>query len=144
MKVIVEKIPQGEETQVIFQVAHMTDKIRRAISILESPDKLVVYLGNERFQVAISDILYVETVDLKVFVYVDQAVYQSRLKLTEIEAGLDDSDFLRISKQMIVNIGKIQSVMPAGNGRFQASLFNGEKLIISRQYVPEMKRRFGV
>ena len=41
---------------------------------------------------------------------------------------------------MIVNLMKISSVRPALNGRFSAVLKNGEEIIISRKYVPELKR----
>ena len=144
MNVIVEKLAPGEEPSVIFRVEHITDKIMRMIQMLESPDEWVVHVGNESFRILISDVFYLETVESKVFVYTEQAIYQSKLKLSEIEAELNGNDFLRTSRQMIVNIEKIQSVMPAGNGRFQMTLLNGEKLIVSRQYVSEMKRRFGV
>jgi DNA-binding LytR/AlgR family response regulator len=36
---------------------------------------------------------------------------------------------------------KIDHVRPAFNGRFSATLFSGEEVIISRQYVPELKKR---
>ena len=35
---------------------------------------------------------------------------------------------------------KLESISPALNGRFTAHMKNGEKIIISRQYVPEIKR----
>jgi DNA-binding LytR/AlgR family response regulator len=36
---------------------------------------------------------------------------------------------------------KVDSVRPILNGRLSASMFNGEEVIISRQYVPELKKR---
>ncbi|MCI7234323.1 MAG: LytTR family transcriptional regulator DNA-binding domain-containing protein [Oscillospiraceae bacterium] len=35
---------------------------------------------------------------------------------------------------------KIESVSPALNGRFTAHMKNGERVIISRQYVPALKK----
>jgi DNA-binding LytR/AlgR family response regulator len=64
--------------------------------------------------------------------------------LYELEEKLEQGDFLRISKQTIVNVRKIKSVAPAGDSRFQTTLANGERLIISRQYVPALKERFGI
>jgi DNA-binding LytR/AlgR family response regulator len=34
---------------------------------------------------------------------------------------------------------KLESISPALNGRFTAHMKNGEEIIISRQYVPEIK-----
>ena len=38
------------------------------------------------------------------------------------------------------NLMKITSVRPALNGRFSAILKNGEEILISRKYVPALKR----
>jgi len=35
---------------------------------------------------------------------------------------------------------KLESISPALNGRFTAHMKNNETIIISRQYVPDMKR----
>jgi DNA-binding LytR/AlgR family response regulator len=122
----------------------MTDSVMRAINMLKSPDSLTVYIDGQAFLLPAADIFYVESVDLKSFVYTEKTVYRSKMKLYEIEEMLNKSDFLRISKQFIVNIRKIKSVAPAGDSRFLATLSNGEKVIISRQYVPALKERFGL
>ena len=49
----------------------------------------------------------------------------------------------RCSKSMILNAGKIDYVLPSLSGRFEAVLDNGEKVIISRQYVSTLKRLLG-
>ncbi|MCL2163675.1 MAG: LytTR family transcriptional regulator [Oscillospiraceae bacterium] len=144
MKIIIQDPAPGDEDNVIISVKCMTDNVIRAISLLKSPDSLTVYIDNQSFMLPVARIFYAESVDLKTFVYAEKAVYRSRLKLYEIEEILNKGDFLRISKQVIVNVKKIKSVSPAGNSRFQATLANGEKVIISRQYVPALKERFGL
>ena len=49
----------------------------------------------------------------------------------------------RCSKSMILNAGKIDSILPSLSGRFEAVLDNGEKVMISRQYVSALKRLLG-
>jgi len=144
MKIIIQDPAPGEEDSVIISVKCMTDNVMRAISLLKSPDNLTVYLDGQAEQLPPSDIYYAESVDLKTFVYSAKTVYRSMMKLYELEEVLNRSDFLRISKQVIVNVKKIKSVAPAGDSRFQATLTNGEKVIISRQYVPALKERFGL
>ena len=122
----------------------MTDKISRAIDMLKSADDLTVYANEQVLMLPITAVYYAESVELKTFVYAEKDVYRSRLKLYEIEDILGTRDFLRISKQIIVNLRKIKSIAPAGEGRFAAKLANDETVIISRQYVPALKARFGI
>ena len=71
-------------------------------------------------------------------------VYESKQKLYELEESLANSDMLRISKSVMLNLSKIKSLSPALNGRFEAILDNGERVIISRQYVAGLKKRLGI
>ncbi|MGL5255373.1 MAG: LytTR family DNA-binding domain-containing protein, partial [Brevinema sp.] len=68
----------------------------------------------------------------------------SKQKLYELEENLANGDFLRVSKSLIINLSKIKSLSPALSGRFEATLFNDEKVIISRQYMGNLKKRFGI
>ena len=144
MKIIIQDPAPDVEDSVTISVKCMTENIIRAINLLKSPDSLTVYDNGQALLLPVSDVFYAESVDLKTFMYASSAVYQSRLRLYEVEEALSNGDFLRISKQVIVNIKKIKSVSPAGDSRFQATLTNGEKVLISRQYVPALKARFGL
>ena len=144
MKIIIQDPAPEEEESIIISVRCMTDNITKAINMIKSPDSLTVYAETRAFFLPVSEIFYIESVDLKTFVYSDKTVYRSRLKLYEVEERLENNDFLRISKQTLVNVRKIKSVAPAGESRFIATLTNGEKVSISRQYVPKLKERFGL
>lgn len=91
-----------------------------------------------------SDIYYFEAVDNKVFAYCKQSVYEVKERLYQLEEVIEELPFMRISKSMIVNTGKILHISPALGGRFEAVLENDEKVIISRLYVPILKNKFGV
>ena len=144
MKIIIQDPNPGEEDSITISVSSMTDNIMRAINLLKSPENLTVYLDEQAYMLPIVDVFYAESVDLKTFIYAEKTVYRSKLKLYEVEEILNKDDFLRISKQVIVNVKKMKSVAPAGDSRFQATLTNGEKVLISRQYVPTLKERFGL
>ena len=62
-------------------------------------------------------------------------------KLYELESIYEGKRFFRCSKSVIVNLMKIESIKPALNSRFMAKLANGEAVIISRQYVPQLKEK---
>jgi len=144
MKIIIQTPDPGEEDTVVINVKNMTEKVLRALEILKSPDDLTVHLENRTFKLPIPEVFYIESVDFKTFVCAKDVVYQSKMKLYEIEEFLGTNDFLRISRQVILNVGKIRSVASAGGGRIEVMLAGGEKLIVSRQYAPALKERFGL
>ena len=144
MKIIIEEPQDGEEEQVIFRCRQMTPEIIRIIAVLKAQDALIAYDENEIHRIRPSAVYYIEVVDNKTFLYCKEKVFESKQKLYEIEETLANSDFLRISKSVIVNLSKISSLSPALNGRFEAALDNGEKVIISRQYVGDLKKRLRI
>ena len=144
VKIVIQSPKENEEESIIININNMNDKVTRILEILKSPDDLTVQLDNKTFKLPIPEIFYIESVDFKTFVCAETVVYQSKLKLYEIEELLSQSDFLRVSRQVILNVSKIRSVASAGGGRIEVMLANGEKLIVSRQYAPMLKERFGL
>ena len=106
--------------------------------------KLTAYSDTGITMLEHKDVYYFESVDNKVFAYCATRVYEIRKKLYELESDLSGTDFLRISKSTIVDLSKIAHLSAAFNGRLEAKLKNGEKIIISRQYVPALKKRLGL
>lgn len=143
MEILIQEPKSGEDDRVIIRVERMTQRILRAIDILKQPDDLTVYHDGQVVLIPVSDVFYIESVDSKTFVNTKSDVYSMKLKLYEVEELLG-GDFFRMSKSTIVNLKKVTGISPAGAGRFQANLVNGEKVIISRQYVPKLKERFGL
>ena len=66
------------------------------------------------------------------------------MKLYEIEQQLLAQNFIRVSKQSIVNMRKIKSLRADINRKIRVTLVNGEQLIVSRTYADEFKRSLGV
>lgn len=93
-----------------------------------------------QYEIPVIDIYYVEAVENRVFLYSSTRVYETRQKLYELEEILKEKYFLRVSKSLLINLMKIQSIKPALNGRFCAILQSGEEIMISRKYVPELKK----
>ena len=85
---------------------------------------------------------YIESIDNHSFLYSEKDVYESDLKLYEIENMLTGTHFIRVSKNLIVNTVLIDNVRALFNGKFEASLMNGEKVIVNRHYVKAFKEKF--
>lgn len=145
MKITIETPKPGEEDEIIVRCASLDDRLMNLIYSLKSEDdKLTGYMGDKIVKLAVKDILYFESVDNKVFAYTNKCVYDIHMKLYEIEEAYLYTDFLRVSKSSIVNVAKIAYLKPIFNGRFEAELKNGEKIIISRQYVMNLKKKLGI
>jgi len=115
------------------------------LNAFKSGDNVLIgYQDNEIQRVNKEEIFYIETVDNKVFLYCENSVVESKQKLYELEELLGTKDFLRISKSTIINMSKIRTLAPAFSGRLEATLNNGEKVIISRQYVSVLKKNLGI
>jgi len=145
MKIIIEDPVAGEEDQIIVKCRYLSAELLELLAKLKAEERtLIVYVGNEIHIVKVKEIYYIETVDNVTFVYGTDVVYESKQKLYELEAELAVLDFQRIAKSLIVNLGKITSVLPTMSGRLEAVLSNDERVVISRQYVGALKKRLGI
>ena len=95
-------------------------------------------------RIYLENILYIESIDEKTFLYTIDDVYEASQKLYELEQNLQSQGFLRISKSCILNLEYLQHVRALFNGKYEATLTNNEKLTINRSYVPAFKKAFGL
>src|SRR5690606_36790641 len=87
-----------------------------------------------------SDIYYIESVDNVSFLYSELDVFESREKLYSLNNQLKNTSFIQINKSTILNMDYLKSVSPLSNYRLEAQLDNGEKIIISRHYMKNVKQ----
>lgn len=141
MDVKISMIPESEAELVDIRCHEETDSVREIAAFVRSRQgQLSGALDGRQYNIPISEIMYIESVDNRTFIYTLQKVYGSRQRIYELEENLKPKHFLRISKSSLVNLMKIISVKPALGGRFSAVLSNGEEIIISRKYVSELKK----
>ena len=145
MKIIIETPKSGQEDEIIVRCRTLDDKVLGLLAALKAEQsELTGYMDDRIVKLVPKEIYYFESVDNKVFAYTGKGVYEVRKKLYEIEQQYHHMDFLRISKSAIVNVAKIAYIRPVFNGRFEAMLKNDEKIVISRQYVAELKKKLGI
>ncbi len=144
MKITIEAPKPGEEDEIIVRCADLDERVLKLIQALRAEDKLTGYIDDKIVKLSSKEIYYFEAVDNKVFSYTAKETYEVHKKLYEIEQAFEHTDFLRISKSVIVNVSKIAYVKPIFNGRFEAKLKNDEKVIVSRQYVADLKKKLGI
>ncbi len=145
MKITIETLPDGGEEEIIIRSNNLDRELMELIYSLKSGrSKLTAFSGEEILKLQPDEIYYFESVDNKVCACCEKSVFDVKQKLYELEQIYEHTDFLRISKAMIVNVSKISRIVPMFNGRLEAVLANGEKVVISRQYVPDLKKKLGI
>ena len=142
MKITLNQDPSFPETEVIINCPHADEDILRLVAMLRiHQKKLVGTLNGEQHLLDVKDILYIDTADKKTFLYTEKSVYESALRLYELEDSLRELDFLRAGRSAIVNFRRIKSIRPELGGRLVVAMDNGEQVYVSRQYAGEMKEK---
>lgn len=145
MKISIEEISKELEEEILIKCHEVDDEIYEIVNKLETEDLIVLgYQNNRVHRIKLGDIYYFEAVDGKVFSYCKDKVFEVKQKLYELEALCKEKNCFRASKSTILNIAKISSIYPSISGRFEAVLDNGERAVVSRQYVPVLKNMLGL
>lgn len=142
MDITVKKIGETEKEYIEIGCHKKDERIDEIIRFIRSREGILKGTKDDRqYSLLLPDILYIEAVDEKTFIYLEKDCYESGRRLYEFEEALVTRNFARISKSVVVNLMKITSIKPSLNGRFSCVLTNGEQVIISRKYVPDIREK---
>ena len=142
MEIKIKNINPDEKEYIEIGCLRVDERVNEIVRFIKLKQGSVEgYRDEKQYRIALSDILYVEAVDDRCFIYLTEECYESRKRLYEFESILTGGNYLRISKSTIVNLMKIEQIRPALNGRFLCHLVNGEDVIVSRKYVPDLKAK---
>ena len=142
MEITVKQIGETEKEYIEIGCHRKDERVDEIIRFIRSREGILKGTKEDRqYSLALPDILYIEAVDEKTFIYLEKDCYESTRRLYEFDEALSSRNFARISKSVIVNLMKITSIRPSLNGRFSCVLTNGEQVIISRKYVPDIREK---
>lgn len=119
-------------------------KIVRQLQMVDG--KLTGYIPGtiKRRLVFLTDIAWIEAGRSTALIHlVEGDLLESTSRLNWFEDALKDTEFVRISRQELVNLDHVTGISPAGSGRMLLSV-GEKKLVVSRKYAPEFKRRIGI
>ncbi len=141
MKVFITENEEHDETSVEIHCRECDANVQRLQRHISSYDERFTCSSESgTVYVNAKDIFYFETIDNKTFLYTKDKVYEVQKRLYELESILDDKDFFRCSKAIIVNVTKIEELKPELTRNIMAVLSNGEVVVISRRYVKAFKK----
>lgn len=146
MKVTVKESDKLGSDEICLLCCRSDDRIIRIVSYIRGMDDEELFAKEQEkfFKISLSDVYYFESIDKKTFVYLEDRVLETALRLYELEEKYRDKMMFRAGKSIIVNLKYIQSASPMLNRNLLVTMKNSEKIIISRRYVKEFNQRIGM
>ena len=142
MKFIIEQSDEWNEVEIRIRCNQMTKPLEKLIEQIRLFGfSITGEKEGQNYQISLEDILYFEAVDNRSYAYCTDEVYECKQKLYELEERLNNMNFQRISRTCIVNIYKLISIRTLLNGKIEATLENGEKVIVNRHYAEELREK---
>lgn len=144
VKININIDPGISETEILITAQTLSEQLEKVIASLRALDFKLTGISHGQTHILDStEVLYIDTVDKKTFLYTEGEVYESSLKLYELEQQLSTNDFFRAGKSSIINFNKIKSLKSDMDGRIIVVMENKEKLVVSKQYASFIKTKLG-
>lgn len=134
MKITINVEPSAAETSLLVTCKELTPQVEKLLAAIRILDKqITANKGDVVCLINLADVFYIEALERKTFIYTDKEVFDSEMKLYELEAALAQYNFVRVSKNTICSLSKIKITME-----------NGYQIIASRMYADELRKKLGV
>ena len=120
------------------------ERTQKLIQYVTQKETITIQHQGEIRKLSVGDIFYIDAVEDKTFIYTKDEALESGKRLYKWEEELINNPFVRVSKGVVVNTDKVKSVKSLVNGKLEAILKNGEKVLVNRHYVLSFKKAFGL
>lgn len=132
------------ETQLTVRCEKMTPALRQALDALAgaespAPGRIVCRANGVTRLLDPRDIFYLESVENTVFAYTRTEVLPTTLTLAAAGEELAPLGFLRVSKTVVVNVNRLQSLESRLGGGIDGLLENREHILVSRRYAKALR-----
>ena len=146
MKLFVKDKQNLAETEVEIRCRERDAEVENIISAVKTAGNTLIgeKENGDKTPVYISKVLYFEAVDRNVFAYTTSEIFRIKKTLYDLEELTQNDHFVRISKSVIVSIKAVQKISPEAGRRLKLLLRNGEWIIVSRNYVGDLKKSLGM
>ena len=149
MKIKMEVAPGIPEPEIILRCAEAGEAAAGLLSRLyelaaEDTGKLTGQLDGQTYLLDPAKVLYADTADKRAFLYTAGAVYETELRLYELEERLSPHQFVRISNSEIIHLKKVVNFDLSFAGTIYVKLSNGTVTYVSRRYVSKIKKILGI
>lgn len=122
-------------------LAEFVPEGREESAAAEHNDRFLVKKLGREFLVKVEDIDWLQASGNYVNLHVGARVYPLRETMTAIEARLASRGFARVHRSAIVNLDRVQQIVPFDSGDGEAHLVGDIKVPVSRRYRRELRER---
>lgn len=140
MKYTINKINSGRD-ELILNYRNLNSEVEKIIQFMQGNKvRLLGKTGEETVTLKPEDVLYIESVEDKVFAYTVNSAVKLDYTLIQLENLLNNIQYFRCSKSIIINIDKVEKLKSLPSNRIDAVMQGGYHIIISRKYASEFRR----
>jgi len=127
------------EVSIIYPEKNKT--VERLVSFINSFSiKIEGYAESGVKQINVPDIYYIESEDKIAVIFCEKECFRTKYRLYQMSEKLACFGFVQISKYCLININKLDKIIPLSNRRMEAILKNGKRVIITRKYLYDIKK----
>ena len=141
--------PACTDPKVIIRTDRMTPEIDNIVHAIESSadsayPMVTAYAGDTMVLPSQREIIRVYVESRKLIVWTDRGGFVARGTLAEMEAALNPSRFLRISRSEIINLYKVANFDFSLSGTIQVNFDDGSGTWVARRYVRAIQETLGL
>lgn len=145
MKIEILVDEKATDLKISVTCRQLTPDVEKILATLRMMNhQLTAKKDAEIYLLDTAQVIYIESVDRKCFIYTADEIYESDFRLYELEQQLEKYGFFRVSKSFLIHLQNIQSLKADINRKIRITMSNGEQIVASRQYADELKKRLGV
>lgn len=142
------KVNELESEKTVVDHLSDTDQIQQILSTFQKNglryrERFLIPFRDEWIVVSVKDVSHIGLVDGLVFLYtINGKVYSLSSSLEELESQLDPVQFMRVTRQYIVNVNSVESLVAHFLGKMQLKIkgYRDTSVIISKAKVSSVKR----
>lgn len=142
MKLTINQNSSQAETEIIINCSYLNKTLQKIIDfITQFTFTLEGELNGKVYQLPMDKIYYIESVDGKTYLYDKSDSYLCKQTLQTLEESLRNTPFARVSKTCMLNTAFLRCVEAYPNHRLLAELTNNEQIIVSRNYINNLREK---
>ena len=141
MKIKLENV-ENDEIEVIIRGNIVDEKVQHIIRLLKSNSittKILLQDEEKEILTDMSDVLYFETVERKVYASTSKGKLLCRYSLSELLSMFKSRGITQIGKSLLVNVNHVRVLEAEFSGNYVVTLTNNQKLVVSRFYMKDFR-----
>ncbi len=138
MKIKIEIDEELAEEEIVIRCKSLNEDAisiqKRIADAVNSRMQLEVSKGEKEYYITVDEIFFVETDAQGVVVHTSKDIYETKLRLYELEEILP-GNFIRVSKSSILNASKVRAIHKNITGASEVEFAgSSKKVFVSRNY----------